>query len=490
MSVAILTFSSCSEDEEIRLDSPEVTAPSINAVQIAQTVELSFDIAAEAGYSSANVTAMGGTVSILNEPALNETSGSVVVEFTAGNSSGAGSISLVVDDTQGTTGEATADFDVSESNVTTIIEVRNDITADITWHTGNVYELAGRITVLDGVTLSVEPGVIVKGQPGTDNNSKALVIARGGVFNANGTAEQPIIMTSTADQILPGQIASPNLEPTVSGLWGGLIILGKAPISAGGDVTEAQIEGIPSSDTNGLYGGDNPEDNSGTITYVSIRHGGTLIGSGNEINGLTLGGVGSATTINNIEVVGNQDDGIEWFGGNVDVTSVLIWNAGDDGLDTDQDWVGTCSNFIIVSPNGSAFELDGPEGTTSRGVHTFQNGIVYAGSDIDHLVDFDDATNAELINIYFYGWSADYDNPDDSEFLPVESFGGDGAGTSANWEYTLTDGGAPANVIFETVPEAALTEVGLNANTVGPDVSLFGWTWASTSGALSSIGLE
>ena len=154
----------------------------------------------------------------------------------------------------------------------------------------------------------------------------------GAKIDAQGTASSPIIFTSVADDIESGQVVSPNLTPDLAGLWGGLIILGNAPGSFAGDVTEIQIEGIPPSDTNGLYGGTDVSDNSGVLKYVSIRHGGANIGEGNEINGLTLGGVGSGTVIENIEVVANQDDGIEWFGGTVDVKNVVVWNAGDDAL--------------------------------------------------------------------------------------------------------------------------------------------------------------
>lgn len=94
---------------------------------------------------------------------------------------------------------------------------------------------------------------------------------------------------------------------------GGLLILGNAKGSFSGDSSENQIEGIPADDTNGLYGGTDDEDNSGVLNYISIRHGGALIGEGNEINGLTLGAVGSGTSISNIEVVGNFDDGIEFL---------------------------------------------------------------------------------------------------------------------------------------------------------------------------------
>jgi len=143
--------------------------------------------------------------------------------------------------------------------------------------------------------------IVIKGQAGTGANASSLLVARGGKINALGTADAPIIMTSIADQIQPGQVVSPNLAPDVTGLWGGLIILGNAPISASAEAV--QIEGIPTSDSNGLYGGTDAMDNSGTIQYVSVRHGGTNIGEGNEINGITFGGVGAGTVVENVEVL-------------------------------------------------------------------------------------------------------------------------------------------------------------------------------------------
>ncbi len=213
---------------------------------------------------------------------------------------------------------------------------------------------------LSGVTLTIEPGVIIKGEAGTGPNATALLIARGATLMAEGTASEPIIFTSVADEIEPGDIASPNLDPTLNGLWGGLIVLGHAPISA--DAASVQIEGIPASDQNGLYGGADPADNSGVLKYISIRHGGANIGEGNEINGLTLGGVGSGTVIENIEIVSNQDNEIEWFGGTVSVSNVVVWNTGDDAIDTDQAWSGTLDNFAIINPGDECFELDGGEG--------------------------------------------------------------------------------------------------------------------------------
>ncbi len=365
-------------------------------------------------------------------------------------------------------------------------------TGTTTWTSENVYVLRGFVFVNEGQTLTIEPGTIIKGQPGEGAGASALIVARGGTINAVGTADAPIIFTALTDDISPADIAagnfgSPNLEPTENGRWGGLIVLGNAPISAANDndedISEAQIEGIPSTEVRGLYGGSDDADNSGTISYVSVRHGGSLIGAGNEINGVTLGGVGSGTTISNIEVVANADDGVEWFGGNVNVTNLLVWNSFDDALDTDQDWIGTCENYIVVTPRGgSAFELDGPEGTLNRGFHTFSNGTVYAGPDIFRIVDWDGSTNAGIDNLYVFGIEADYVDG-------IESFGGDGSGTTANWEATIP-AGATVSAIFNGGADAIVTEVAANANTVGADASVFGWTWAAQSGALAGIGLQ
>ena len=229
--------------------------------------------------------------------------------------------------------------------------INENITEDVTWETGNTYILADRVAVVDGATLTIEPGVVIKGEAGTGANATALLIARGGKLMAEGTADSPIIFTSVADEIEPGQIVSPNLDPDLNGLWGGLLVLGKAPISA--DAEAVQIEGVPPSDQNGLYGGTNAGDNSGVIKYVSVRHGGANIGEGNEINGITLGGVGTGTEIHHVEVVANQDDGIECFGGTVNVSNALVWNQGDDAYDMDQAYSGTIDNVIYVGGKAS-----------------------------------------------------------------------------------------------------------------------------------------
>src|SRR5690554_6419756 len=290
----------------------------------------------------------------------------------------------------------------SKENSESTIYVTENISQNTTWTSDKVYVLSTRVAVLSGVTLTIEPGTIIKGEVGSGPNATALIIARGAKIMAEGTASEPIIFTTIADEIQPGQINSPNMNPELDGLWGGVIVLGNAPISASNP--SVQIEGIPPSDQNGLYGGSDVSDNSGVLKYISIRHGGANIGEGNEINGLTLGGVGKGTIVEHIEVVANQDDGIEWFGGTVDVKHALVWNAGDDAIDTDQAWSGTLDNFIVISgaETNHALEIDGPEGEMEAS-HTLKNGSI-KGSATTELADFRDGAQGTFENLYFFNF--------------------------------------------------------------------------------------
>lgn len=481
---------SCGTEEET-FKAPSVSAPATQEVEAGSTVEVTFSFEAEAGFASSSVSGENGVATVSADATVGATSGTITVAFTAGTNGGAGSATLVVTDTEGEMDEATAVFTVVEEITT--FTVSENISADATWETGKTYILAGRISVTNNATLTIQPGVVVKGQAGTGANATALVVARGSKLMAEGTATMPIIFTSIADELSPADIAagnfeSPNLEPNIAGLWGGVIVLGRAPISVANDAPEAAIEGIPTTDTNGLYGGSAADDNSGTISYISIRHGGANIGEGNEINGLTLGGVGNGTTIMGVEVVSNADDGIEFFGGVVNVSNVMIWNSNDDALDTDQDYQGTVTDFVIITPiGGSGFELDGPEGTAkvngANGFHTFDNGVVYAGGDIAVTVDWDGSTNAAVKNVYFFGFTEAYLTGTANK---IESFGGDGSGTSSGWEMTLP-AGSDLTAAFGAGAAAITTEV--TTRTKGPAASSFAWTWASKSGKLTEIGL-
>lgn len=207
------------------------------------------------------------------------------------------------------------------------------LTADKTW------TLKGYVYVPNGITLTIEAGTVIK----SDKTEKgALCIERGGKIQANGTADKPIVMTS-------GQDAGARTP----GDWGGLIILGNAPTNRS---STPVIEG-------GLdrpYGGSNATDNSGTLKYVRIEYAGIAAFPGSEINGLTLGGVGSGTTIENIQIVYGNDDAYEFFGGTVNAKYLVAYGTADDDFDFDFGYVGRIQ--FAVALRDPAFVDNGDAG--------------------------------------------------------------------------------------------------------------------------------
>jgi len=467
LAISIAILSGCKEEYDI----PTVIAPEDATVEVTKAVDLTFSFNADAGYKSSSMKATGGKVTIKTDAPAGSKTGNVVVTFTAGSNAGAGSVTIILMDNEDQSQKGTAVISIEAFPT---ISVTANIISETTWETGNIYILEGRIAVVSGATLTIQPGVIIKGREGSEANATALIIARGGKLIAEGTSASPIIFTSVSDQINPGEIASPNLNPTLNGLWGGIIILGKAPISA--DADAMQIEGIPASDQNGLYGGNDPTDNSGILKYVSIRHGGANIGEGNEINGLTLGGVGSGTIIENIEVVANQDDGIEWFGGTVNVKNAIVWNAGDDAIDTDQSWGGTLDNFVVINPGDECFELDGPEGTMVA-KHTIMNGSAKADN-AEGLVDLDPNSNVDMDKIYFFNIKTGQDFDELPTVYPC---------TFTSFQVTLPAGTAVTD-FFKKGSDQFTTAVAAGARTVGADITpLQGWSWTSVSGSLTGF---
>jgi len=216
-----------------------------------------------------------------------------------------------------------------------------------TWKNDKIYLLSGFVFVNDGQILTIEAGTVIQAKTGQGSLASALIVARGGRIIADGKPENPIIFTVEGDD-LAGSIP---LE--AKGLWGGLIILGNATINT--ESGEDMIEGIPVSEPRGVYGGINDDDNSGILRYISIRHGGTNIGEGNEINGLTLGGVGRQTIISHIEIISNADDGVELFGGSVNIRNITVAFCGDDAFDFDQGYHG--KGQFLLALNGFDSDL-------------------------------------------------------------------------------------------------------------------------------------
>ncbi len=205
-----------------------------------------------------------------------------------------------------------------------------------------VWRLQGIVTVGAGKTLTIEPGTRIVGDKGSLGT---LVIQQGGKIMAEGTADAPIVFGSA--------VPVGSRKP---GDWGGLVILGRAPINEAGGT--ADVEGFTDPQP---YGGTDPNDSSGSLEYVRIEFGGIEIAPDNEINGLTLAGVGRGTKIDFIQVKNTLDDCFELFGGTVDAKHLVCYNNQDDGLDFDQGYTGSIQFYFHRSDPGIADEANGLE---------------------------------------------------------------------------------------------------------------------------------
>lgn len=217
------------------------------------------------------------------------------------------------------------------------------------------YILKGWVYIADGAELTIEPGTIIKG----DKQTKAALIAeRGGKLIAQGTATEPIVFTS--------EEAKGNRRP---GDWGGIILCGKAK----NNKSEMQIEGGPRT----KHGGNDDADNSGVLSYVRIEFAGYPFQTDQEINGLTLGSVGSGTKIDHIQVSYTNDDSYEWFGGTVNYKYLVAYKGWDDDFDTDNGFSGKVqfglsvrdSKIADVSQSNS-FESDNNADGSNSEPHT------------------------------------------------------------------------------------------------------------------------
>ena len=219
-----------------------------------------------------------------------------------------------------------------------IIITSADIDGATVWTSDNTYILTEVVYVEDQETLTIQAGTVIKGQPGTGAETKALVVAPGGKIFANGTPSHPIIMTAEADDVFDPW----DLGMFDRGLWGGLILLGKAPLNSpiGTSPITDSIEGLPVGDPRNVFGGSDENDNSGVLRFVSVRHAGSRISPNNEVNGVTFGGVGRGTLVEYVETYATADDGFEWFGGTVDSRYLVSAFNDDDCFDYDQGFRG------------------------------------------------------------------------------------------------------------------------------------------------------
>jgi len=278
-----------------------------------------------------------------------------------------------------------------------VVTVTNsDVTGDTFWSSDNEYLMDGVVYVEDGETLTIEAGTVVRGkdEPTTGDQNTALVISQGGKIFAEGTPQNPIIFTAETDIIDDPS----DLTPSDRGLWGGVVILGNATINVGGGTNA--IEGLPPEDPRNFYGGSDDEDDSGVFRYVSIRHGGSIFGTDNELNGLTMGALGSGTTIEFVEVFANLDDGFEWFGGTVNTKYLISAFVGDDGFDYDEGFRGKGQFWFNIHGDddaGSGGEHDG--GTDPETGQPFSIPEVYNATYIGSGADAFLTSNNLAINL-------------------------------------------------------------------------------------------
>ena len=240
----------------------------------------------------------------------------------------------------------------------TNVNVTANITANTTWTSGNTYHLKAQIYVTNNAVLTIEPGVVIRG----DHTAAGagLFVTKGSKVNAIGTATSPIVFTSD------NAAGSRN-----KGDWGGVILLGKGSYNSNNGVNN--IEGITASADTQYGGGTTPDDNdnSGTLKYVRIEFAGYVYAANQEINGLTFGAVGRGTTIDYVQVSHANDDSFEWFGGSVNCKHLIAFRGLDDDFDTDFGYNGNVQFCLSVRDPNIA---DNPTaGSTSEGFESDNN---------------------------------------------------------------------------------------------------------------------
>ena len=218
-------------------------------------------------------------------------------------------------------------------------------TGTTTWHNDTIYLLDKGVYVNSGQVLTIEPGTIVKSNPGIEADASFLCVARGGRLIAEGTETEPIIFTAAQDDVSDLN----DIPFGTRGLWGGLMVLGNATLNT--VPGEQAIEGLPTTEPRAIYGGTDDGDTSGVLKYISIRYAGTDIGAGNEIAGLTLAGAGFGTQVNYIESISGANDGFAFYGGLVGTKHLISAFNADDAFDWDQGfrgkgqfWFGLCDD--------------------------------------------------------------------------------------------------------------------------------------------------
>jgi hypothetical protein len=356
LTVVSLVFSSCQKDEEV-FPVPTVTSSGTLSGVTGATVTVKATISAPAGLKSITVLKNGIAFDSKTYSAGEKTaeySKDYVVEGAAGT---VVTFSIQATDLKGQVSTISGvSVNVTAVPPKAIVEVKGNLEGNVTWTADKIYKLVGFVRVGQedafGVitkkgVLTIQPGTVIIG----DRASKgALIVQRGSQIIANGTASAPIVFTS---ERAPGE--------REAGDWGGLVICGQAPNNLPNDATNRQLEG----GYGAFHGGTDPADNSGSLKYVRLEYAGIPINPNQEVNSLTLGSVGSGTTIDYVQASFGLDDSFEWFGGTVNAKHLIAYKGLDDDFDTDNGFsgyvqfgVGIRGAAIADQSGSNGFECD------------------------------------------------------------------------------------------------------------------------------------
>ncbi len=360
--------------------------------------------------------------------------------------------------------------DDAATPVVSDLTLAGNLTSNLTLDATKNYTLTGALIVKSGVTLTIPAGMTIECLAG--GTDVYLLVEKGGKIIADGDANNPITFTSSA--------TSPQ-----AGDWGGIIINGQAPIS--------RQNGSPSSaatEINNaiLFGGDIANDNSGILDYVVIEYTGARIDDEAEHNALTLNGVGSATTISNIYLAYGDDDAIEFFGGTVNASNILVVNCTDDMFDFSQGYTGTVTNVygkreagytsITSDPRGIEADgnLDGDSPTDINQSNFTVNGITIITNEStpNSMVDvfkIRRGATATITNAYVKaGTGASFGDMVDL----LDGKGNATAQSSITFTRDAANGLGVAPI--KNLPVAPFATVIENATQTGASTSVFGWT--------------
>ena len=334
----------------------------------------------------------------------------------------------------------------------------------VTLDATKTYKLTGAVAVKDGGKLIIPAGTVIQGVGGT---SSYITIEQGGQIFANGTATNPVVFTSIS--------ATP-------GSWGGLVICGRAPINKG--TTASSEVG------NATYGGTNATDNSGALNFVRIEYAGANFTPEKEFNGLSLFGVGSGTQINNVSMINGSDDGIEFFGGTVNVSNIISVGNEDDAFDWTEGWNGTATNVYTKRGTGAGNRgIEGDNNSNDNAATPMSNptikNITLIGSQTVGETDgmkLREGTNATIDNVVLSNWATGFNIEHD---ISVANLNGMNKITNVKFENVTTyakgkgsdpDGSGPLTAPSVTILANTYTE---NASATGAGNGTATPNWAN-----------